>query len=71
MSNVELKPCPFCGGKVELMNLTLPVKMFYCLNYTSCGAVVSFNNPICDHEAGDRHKIRTFNRQYQEGQTNE
>ena len=58
----EIKPCPFCGSKVELMNLITPVKMFYCTNFKDCGAIVSFNNDICDREAGDRHKIRFFNR---------
>ena len=62
----ELKRCPFCGGKVELMNLVTPVKMFYCLNYSTCGAVVSFNNALCDREAGDRHKIKCWNRRTNE-----
>ena len=61
-----LKPCPFCGGKVELMNLFTPLKMFYCLNYKECGAVVSFNNPKCDHEKGDVQKIRAWNRRADE-----
>lgn len=58
----KLKACPFCGGKVELMNLTLPIKMFYCLNYKECGAVVSFDNDTCNREAGDEYKIRAWNR---------
>lgn len=58
----NIKPCPFCGSEVELMNLITPVKMFYCKNFDKCGAVVSFNNPICDREAGDRHKIKAWNR---------
>lgn len=58
----ELKPCPFCGGKVEFMNLFSPIPMFYCLNYTECGAVVSFDNDVCNREAGHRHKIKKWNR---------
>lgn len=57
-----LKPCPFCGGRVELMNLVTPIKMFYCLNYDECGAVVSFNNPRCDRERGNLEKVRAWNR---------
>lgn len=63
----ELKPCPFCGGKVELMNLFTPIKMFYCTNYGKCGAVVSFNNEFCDREAGDKHKVRCWNRRTNDG----
>lgn len=58
----ELKSCPFCGGRVELMNLITPISMFYCLNYTECGAVVSFNNPACDREKGDDAKVKAWNR---------
>ena len=58
----ELKSCPFCGGRVELMNLITPISMFYCLNYTECGAVVSFNNPVCDREKGDDAKVKAWNR---------
>ena len=62
----EIKPCPFCGGKVELMNLVTPIKMFCCLNYKECGAVVSFNNDICNREAGVKHKIKYWNKRYKE-----
>lgn len=58
----EIAPCPFCGGKMELMSLMTPIKMFYCLNYWECGAAVSFNNPKCDGERDDKHKIACFNR---------
>lgn len=59
----ELKPCPFCGGRVELMNLMTPIKMFYCLNYQDCGAVVSFDNPKCNiGDRDDQRKIRAWNR---------
>ena len=58
----ELKACPFCGSKVTLMNLTLPIKMFYCNNYRECGAVVSFNNNKCNLEKGDYYKIQCWNR---------
>lgn len=56
----ELKPCPFCGGRVELMNLMTPIKMFYCLNYQTCGAIVSFDNPLANRF--DKAKVEAWNR---------
>lgn len=58
----EIKTCPFCGSEVTLMHLVTPIDMFYCNNHRECGAVVSFNNDLCDREAGNRHKIRCWNR---------
>lgn len=63
----EIKNCPFCGEKVELMNLFTPIRMFYCTNYRECGAVVSFDNHLCNREAGDRHKIKCWNRRADNG----
>lgn len=58
----EIKTCPFCGSEVALMRLDTPIDMFYCTNYKECGAVVSFDNDLCNREAGNRHKIRCWNR---------
>ena len=58
----ELKPCPFCGGKVELMNLFTPIPMFYCMNTQTCGAVVSFDNPQCNHDKWNKFKVMAWNR---------
>jgi len=57
----ELKPCPFCGGKVEYMTIFSGMKMFYCKNYNTCGAVVSFDNPACNM-GGDKEKTDAWNR---------
>lgn len=57
-----LKRCPFCGSKVNLMNLMTPVPMFYCKNYEKCGAVVSFDNPKCNLSSSDEPKIEAWNR---------
>lgn len=57
----EVKQCPFCGSRVDYMNLFTSVAMFYCSNHQGCGAVISFDNPVCNH-GDDRAKINAFNR---------
>lgn len=57
----DLKTCPFCGRPVKLTKYVSPIKMFYCQN-ESCGAVVSFNNDLCNFEKGTENKIRCWNR---------
>jgi uncharacterized OB-fold protein len=44
---IEMKPCPFCGGKVKgtLRNLFAGVILF--IKCTKCGAVISFDNARC------------------------
>ena len=37
----ELKPCPFCGGKVNRMIGFRGLNFFRC---RKCGAVISFDN---------------------------
>lgn len=69
--NKELKPCPFCGGKVQIMNLMTPVTMIYCLNFKECGAVVSFDNPICNNSRTDEPKIKAWNRRTREDNEDE
>ena len=41
----KLKPCPFCGSKVEVTRgmMNAPFLFFKCTNLT-CGAVISFDN---------------------------
>lgn len=44
----ELKPCPFCGGKAsETVGIT-GLTAIVCTNYKSCGAYVTFDNPIAN-----------------------
>jgi hypothetical protein len=68
----ELKPCPFCGGKPEIMGeigLTMTLNLVLC---RKCHSVVSFSR---DGEDGDpkglsRAKtIETYNRRV-ENETN-
>lgn len=70
MTEEKIKACPFCGGRVSFMHLAFHMKMFYCLNYEKCGAVVSFDNPAANRS--DRWKIRAWNRRAaEEGSQNE
>lgn len=47
----ELKPCPFCGGKAsETIGIT-GLRAIVCTNYKSCGAFVTFDNPIANMNA--------------------
>ena len=52
---VELRPCPFCGGKAELEDLGWPHHV-YC---TACGARVT---SILYDEEGDQEAIEKWNR---------
>ena len=60
----KIKRCPFCGSEVDFMNLVLPIKMFYCKNHHGCGAVVSFDTPICNRF--EKAKIDAWNRRVEE-----
>ena len=45
----ELKPCPFCGGKLVSYSrgiIGAPIVFLKCGN-PDCGAVVSFDNEAC------------------------
>ena len=63
----KIKCCPFCGSEVDFMNLVTPIKMFYCKNHHGCGAIVSFDTPLCNRF--DKAKIDAWNRR--EGDRNE
>lgn len=45
----ELKRCPFCGKKVYITRglINAPFWFFECEN-KNCGAVISFNNDVCN-----------------------
>lgn len=44
----ELKPCPFCGGKASMTVGITGITAIVCTNYTSCGAYVTFDNPVAN-----------------------
>ena len=66
----ELKPCPFCGGKIiSFSNGTInaPIVFLKCTNH-ACGAVVSFDNDKCNlmpEMAVDKWNRRTADDQVQ------
>ena len=62
MSEINLKPCPFCGGKADYMTLFSGMKMFYCRNHKTCGAVISFDNAACNIPQNDKGRIEAWTR---------
>lgn len=59
-----LRECPFCGGEVKgrLSNFGVQLMFFDC---KKCGAMVSFDSPVCNHaaEVGDfTPSIAAFNK---------
>lgn len=46
MSNVKLKPCPFCGGEAELTEYALS----YEVECSMCGASISYVTALCDDD---------------------
>ena len=57
----ELKRCPFCGSTVmKSENIMGGLVMYQCRNWKECGATVSFDNPIANHN--QRTTDRFWNR---------
>ena len=54
--NEKLKPCPFCGGKAEIMKIGYP-HWIYCLK---CGARV--HGYVTKTRAGEKASIEAWNR---------
>ena len=44
----ELLPCPFCGGKASMTIGVTGLISIVCTNYNSCGAFVTFDNPVAN-----------------------
>ena len=53
----ELKPCPFCGGKVKRVIGIMGLNFFKC---QKCGAVVSFDNDY--YNTHQNEAIEAWNR---------
>jgi len=57
MKAIIQKPCPFCGAKVTQRRGLSNIRLFEC---RSCGAMVSFNNEICNKNKAEA--INAWNR---------
>ena len=44
----ELKPCPFCKGRIRLTHGDVVKSKLPIFKCKLCGAVISFDNPICN-----------------------
>jgi Lar family restriction alleviation protein len=53
----ELKPCPFCGGKVKRIIGYKGLNFFKCIK---CGAVMSFDNDY--YNTHKNEAIEAYNR---------
>lgn len=51
----ELKPCPFCGGKVIQTAGVTGIPVFICTNREDCGAYISFDSLIASHNPEHAH----------------
>ena len=53
----ELKPCPFCGGKVKRVIGIMGLNFFKC---PKCGAVINFDNDY--YNTHQNEAIEAWNR---------
>lgn len=45
---IELKPCPFCKGRIRLTHGDVVKSRLPIFKCKSCGAVISFDDQICN-----------------------
>lgn len=44
----KLKNCPFCGSEAKETEGIGGINMICCMNYKGCGAMVTFDNKLCN-----------------------
>ena len=64
----NLKPCPFCGGKVKQAEGIGGLLFFSCMNYGECGAIISFDNIKCNRFP--KTAVMKYNKRADEGEKN-
>lgn len=57
MPEMELKPCPFCGGKVKIECID---DEYYYISCERCCSSTSFGHVFDDGTAGDATKIEVI-----------
>lgn len=43
-NKTELKPCPFCGGEVDIENISTEDEQYYMVSCKKCGAAICFGD---------------------------
>ncbi|MGN0553360.1 MAG: Lar family restriction alleviation protein [Oscillospiraceae bacterium] len=56
MREIKLKPCPFCGGEVELEHVD---NEFYMISCSKCSSATSFGYTYKDGTARDATRAET------------
>lgn len=68
MKNDKLKPCPFCGSKVRIAEGIRGLLFFACTNYKNCGAMISFDNDMCNRFP--KTAVMKYNKRAEVGEKN-
>lgn len=62
--NKHLRRCPFCGSKVGEAEGIGGLLFFACMNYSDCGAIISFDQQVANEHPEKAREL--FNRRARE-----